>query len=176
MANVDAPAGFKPINRDGSPYNGATTRGVFAAGDAVAAFVGDAVKLAGTSINGSPTLAQCVAQDDVYGVVTSFEANGDNLTQQFRAASTERYCQVATVDNTYFLVQDDGTIDITSAGLNADYIVAVGSTVTGFSGMEIDSTTEATTNTLDLQLVAPDFREDNDPTIANADPLPGDLR
>lgn len=168
MANADAPFGFRPINRVGSPYSGGTIRGVFAAGDATATFIGDAVKLAGTSIDGAPTLAQCAAGDDVFGVVTSFEVNPDDLGAQYRKASTQRFCQVATADDTYFLVQDDGTIDITSAGLNANFVVGAGSTVTGYSAMEIDSTTELSTNTLDLQLVAPQNAVDNDGAAANA--------
>lgn len=169
MANADVAYGFKPVNRDGSPYNGASLRCVFVAADTVAAFVGDAVKLGGTSLNGAPTVEQAAAGDDVLGVVMSFDADPDNLAAQYRLASTQRYCKVATADSTYFQVQDDGTIGITSAGLNADFIVGSGSTIFGTSGMEIDSTTEATTNTLDLQLVAPVSREDNDGTAANAD-------
>ena len=169
MANADVAYGFKPVNRDGSPYNGASLRCVFAAADTVAAFLGDAVKLGGTAIGGSPTVEQAAAGDDVFGVVTGFEADPDNLAAQYRLASTQRYCQVATADNTYFQAQVDDTLSITSAGLNADFIVGTGSTIFGTSGMEIDGTTEATTNTLDLQLVAPVAREDNDGTLADAD-------
>lgn len=168
MANTDAKFGFRPINRDGSPYNGATLACYFVATDTTAAFIGDAVKLSGTSASGQPLVAQAAAGDDVFGVVTGFDANPDSLSDQYRKASTLRSCKVATADNTYFEVQDDGTIGITSAGLNANFIVAAGNTAYGVSGMEIDSTTEATTNTLDLQLVAPVNRADNDGTAANA--------
>lgn len=168
MANADAAFGFKPVNRDGSPYSGGTRRAVFATGDGTATFIGDAVKLAGTSIENYPTVVQGTAGADVYGVVTSFEANGDNLSQQFRAANTQRFCQLANADDTFFLVQDSGTFGVVAAGLNADFIVAAGSTVTGLSGMEADTGTENTTNTLDLQLVAPEDADDNDATIANA--------
>jgi len=169
MANADAAYGFKPVNADGSPFSGGTMRCVIASGDSTATFIGDAVKLAGTSISGAPTVAQCVAGDPVFGVVVAFEANPANLSLQYRAASTERYCQVAMAEGGYFMAQDDGTLAITSAGLNANFTVGTGSTITGLSAMEIDSTTEATTNTLDLMLVAPVNRPDNDPTIANAD-------
>jgi hypothetical protein len=84
MANADAPFGFRPINRDGSPYNGATFRAVFASGDGTATFIGDAVKLAGTSIEGYPTIAQAAAGDPVLGVVTAFEANPSSLGDQYR--------------------------------------------------------------------------------------------
>lgn len=169
MANADVAYGFRPSNRDGSPYNGATLRCVIAAADSTATFIGDAVKLAGTSINGAPTVAQCAAGDPVFGVVTGFEADPTNLEAKYRLASTERYCAVTPADSTYFMVQDDGTLAITSAGLNANFVVGTGNTIYGTSAMEIDSTTEATTNTLDLQLVAPVNRVDNDGTGANAD-------
>jgi len=170
MANPDAPFGFRPINRDGSPYNGATLRGVIAAGDTTATFIGDAVKTAGTSITGYPTLAQCVAGDPVMGVIIAFEADPVALENTHRLASTQRFCQYAPVDSTYFEVQsDDDTtaLLITDVGLNADFVVGSGSTVTGLSGMELDSSGAATTNTLDLQIVALPDREDNDVTLAN---------
>lgn len=171
MTNADTPFGFRPIGADGGPYNGVTRRAVLAAGDGTATFIGDAVKLAGTSINGSPTIAQCVAGDPVYGVVTSFEASPEtSLEDQYRKASTERYCQVALADNAFFVVQENGpAIGIASVGLNADFIVAAGSTVTGLSAMELDSGTEATTSSLDLQIVEGVFRDDNDLTLTNAE-------
>ena len=61
MANVDAAFGFRPVNRDGSPYNGATLRCVFAAADATAAFIGDPVILDGSSSEGYPGVSQCAA-------------------------------------------------------------------------------------------------------------------
>ena len=66
MANADAAYGFKPVHADGSPTSGATMRYVFAAGDTVAAFIGDPVKIAGTSIDGAPTIAQAAAGDPVF--------------------------------------------------------------------------------------------------------------
>jgi hypothetical protein len=164
MANPDAPFGFRPINRDGSPYNGATLRGVFAAGDATATFIGDACKTAGTSIDGYPTLAQCAAGDPVLCVVTAFEANPDGLSDQYRKASTQRFCQMVPVDSTYFEVQsDDDTtaLAITDVGLNANFIVGSGDTAYGISAMELDSSSATTTATLDLQIVALVDREDN---------------
>ena len=172
MANADASYGFRSVHMDGSPSTGGTMRCVIAAGDATATFIGDAVKLAGTSINGAPTVAQCAGGDPVLGAIVSFEANPNDLGAQYRKASTERYCQVAMAEGGYFMVQEDGVdgaMGIAAAGLNATIIVAAGSTVTGFSGMEIDSSTADTTNSLDLQLWAPVNREDNDGALANAD-------
>ena len=164
MANADSAFGFRPINLDGSPYNGATLRCVFAAADATAAFIGDPVKLDGSSDTGSPGVSQCAAGDPVFGVVTAFEADPAALGNQYRLASTKRFCQVAPVTNAYFEVQEngaDGALAEAAVGLNANMVVAAGSTSYGLSGVELDASTEATTSTLDLQIVGLVNREDN---------------
>ena len=165
MANADAAFGFKPINMDGSPYNGATQRMVFATSATAASFIGDPVKIAGSSINGYPTVAQAAAGDPVYGVVTSFEADPAALQNQYRLVATQRFCQVVVADGSkYFEIQsDDDTTALAEAGvgLNANFIVAAGSTVTGLSGIELDSDGAAATSTLDLQIIALVDRADN---------------
>jgi len=164
MANSDAAFGFRPVFRDGSPYNGGTLRCVFAAADATAAFIGDAVILDGSSNTGYPGVSQCAAGEPVFGVVTAFEANPDSLSDQYRKASTLRFCQVTPAQGTYFEVQsDDDTTALTEAmvGFNADYIVGTGNTAYGVSAMELDSSGAATTSTLDLQIVALVDRADN---------------
>ncbi len=164
MANADTPSGFRPVGADGGPYNGVTRRCVLATGDGTATFIGDAVKIAGTAIDGYPTLAQCAAGDPVLGVVVAFEANPDALGDQYRKSSTQRFCQYVSVDNSYFEVQcdDDSTATpITAVGLNANLVVGSGSTQYGKSGMELDSDTDDTTSTLDLQIVSLVDRTDN---------------
>jgi len=164
MANTDNAFGFRPINRDGSPYNGATLRCVFAAGDTTAAFIGDAVVLDGSSSEGYPGVSQAAAAEPVFGVVTGFEVNPDDLGAQYRKASTKRFCQVVGASGTYFEIQsEDGAGDLAEAsvGLNAGFEVAAGSTVYGQSGFELDTSDAATTSTLDLQIVGLVDRPDN---------------
>lgn len=171
MANSDAPQGFRPLNRDGSPYNGGTLRCVIPSGDTTAVFIGDAVELAGSSDTGYPSVNQCAAGDPVFGVVTAFEANPDDLGAQYRKASTERFCQVAPAESTYFEVQEDavgGALAATDVGLNANFVVGSGDTTYGRSGMELDSSSAATTATLDCQIVGFIDREDNEIGSANA--------
>ena len=170
MANTDGAFGFRPISKDGSPYNGGTQRCSIIATDTTAVFIGDVVALDGSSNGGYPGVTQAAAGggNTYYGVVTSFEADPDALSDQYRKASTLRYCNVASLIDTEFEAQDDGTITAASSGLNCDLIVAAGSTTYGVSGMEIDSTTEAATSTLDLQLVRPVDRADNDASTANS--------
>ena len=173
MANTDAAFGFRPISKDGSPYNGGTQRCSIIATDATATFIGDAVMLDGSSNGGYPGVTQAITTSGlVYGVVTAFEASPDtSLDDQYRKALTLRYCQVASVIDTEFEAQADGadaSLPAAASGLNADFVVAAGSSAYGVSGMEINAATEATTSTLDLQLVRPVDRADNDVTLANA--------
>jgi len=161
MANADSAFGFRPINRDGSPYNGATLRCVFAAADTTAAFIGDPVVLDGSSSEGYPGVSQAAAAEPVFGVVTGFEANPDSLSDQYRKASTKRFCQVVPVQNNYFEVQEDGDLTEAEVGMNAGFEVAAGSTVYGLSGFELDESDAATTSTLDLNIVALVDRPDN---------------
>lgn len=168
MANADAPFGFRPINYDGTPYNGATIRCVFPATEGTATHIGDAVDLAGGSVSGYPTVLQADGGDPVFGVVTAFEADPDNLSLQYRAASTQRFCQVAIANDGYFEVQsDDDTTAILASdvGMNCNFVqTQAGSNITGLSGQELDSDTVASTTTLDCQIVALKDSPDNDLT------------
>ena len=166
MANVDAAFGFRPVNLDGSAYSAASRRVVIATTSTAATFVGDPVKLAGgNSINGYARVQQSAAGDATLGVITSFEVNPDNLSLQHRAAKTQRFAQMVVAEgNKYFEVQSDDAVTALvedDVGFNANYVVAAGSTVTGFSGVELDSSGATTTSTLDLQIIALVDREDN---------------
>lgn len=169
MANADTPFGLKPVRLlSGSPYNGATMLFSTAAGDSTAIFVGDPVKLSGTAqvINGVTytDVDQAASGDVVVGVVTSvLPETRDSLN--YRAASTARVVAVATDPDLIFEIQEvsGGTALTTAAiGLNANFVVGSGSTVTGLSGVELNNATEATTNTLDLQIVGIANRSDNE--------------
>lgn len=168
MANVDAPAGLKPVRYlSGAPYNGAFTAYATAAGDATAIFIGDPVKLSGTSqdIDGVTyaDVDQAATGDVMLGVVVGVKpVTADSL--KYRAASTQRIVYVADDPNLVYEIQEvSGGIALTTAaiGLNANYVVGSGSTTTGMSGVELNNATEATTNTLDLQIVGIVNRADN---------------
>jgi len=55
--------------------------------------------------------------------------------------------------NQLFIIQNDGTSAATDYGKNADVVVGTGSTTTGVSGMELDTSTIATTAALNLKVV-----------------------
>ena len=166
MANADTPSGFRPVGGlDGSPYNGATIECAILAADGTATFVGDAVKLSGTAAaDGSPAVVQAAATNSVFGVITSFSPNPDNLSLQYRAASTLRHCQVAPALDNLFVVQCSGSSAITDIGEAADIVVGAGSTVTGMSAMEL----EATLGTGDTTMLLGLSREPNNEFGTNA--------
>lgn len=168
MANADTPFGLKPVqHRNGAPYNGSFRLYSVASGDGTAILIGDPVTLAGTSqtINGRiySDVVRSATGDVFTGVVVGVQpVTQDSL--RYRAAQTQRILMVADDPDLLFEIQEvsGGTaLTANDAGLNADIVVAAGSTVTGLSGVELDNSTEFTTNTLDLHIVGPVMREDN---------------
>lgn len=168
MANSDTPFGFKPVqHRNGAPYNGAARRYSVPASDGTAIYIGDPVKLAGTAqtIDGQiyADVAQAATTNVVVGVVVGVVADTrDSLT--YRAASTQRVLLVADDPALLFEIQEvsGGTaLAANDIGLNAAFVVGSGSTVTGLSGVELNNSGEATTNTLDVQIMGIASRADN---------------
>lgn len=152
MANIDAAFGLRPIGgMDGSPYNGATIRCVILSGDSTATFIGDPVKLGGsgvTAADGSgtfPSVVQATVDAEIFGVVVSFDPDpATSLNDQYRKASTQRFCQVVPALDNLFLIQADEDIVVGDIGDKADLVntlnvIPAGSTVTGLSGAELDS-------------------------------------
>lgn len=173
MANSVSPWGLRPVQHMlGSPYTGKIMQFSVPTSDATAIFVGDPVKMVGTSliINGQvlSNIAQAATGDVMCGVVVGFLADTrDSLI--YRAASTQRIALVDIDPNSLFEIQQVATgtpLTANDIGLNANFVVAAGSTFTGQSGVTLDNSTEATTNTLDLKIVGMPSRADNDPGTA----------
>ena len=178
MANADTPMGLVPIASATSrpfrvrPYYVASTY-------ATGIFIGSAViKVAG----GSNTAAVTVIGGGTYdiGTLAHVEAAtvGDTnaitgvcvgvlpVTRDsaiYGAASTERVILVADdLQNTEFLIQADGAVPAASIGLNAVLIAThAGSTVTGISGLELDTTSDAPAADASNQLLI--LRQSNAP-------------
>lgn len=175
MANVNRVNGFQPAKTiTGAPWNGQATKYVVAAADTTALFVGDLVKLSGATGTGDYLgirgVTQAAASDAVVGVVVGFDIVPDSLnTPQYRAASTQRGVMVVDDPNVLFVAQEDGVttpIAMADVGLNVNFIVAAGSTVTGASGMQIDSNTTTTTATMTLKLIEPLLVSNNELTTS----------
>jgi hypothetical protein len=175
MANVNKVNGFRPVSTlTGAAWNGQITRYCAVTGDATIIAVGDLVTLAGTTgvgeYAGIRGVKRAAASDALVGVVVGFSVDVSNLdTPQVRAASTARYVYVVDDPNAFLVAQEDGDttpIAMADTGLNVNFIVAAASTVTGASGMQIDSSSVSTTATLPLKLIAPLAVSDNELTTS----------
>lgn len=158
MANVDAAFGLIPVKyRDGRPYTGAYTRCYVPSTDGTALYIGDPVQIAGSAdADGVPTVTRATAAGGnyIYGVVVSVEPT-TSASYPYRAASTAAYVHVASDPDLMFKIQEDsdgGALAATDVQLNADLVAGSGSTATGKSAFELDTSTKATTNTLQLRI------------------------
>lgn len=159
MANANSPRGLWPVrHRNGAPYNGAVTRYHVPASDSTALYLGDPVIIAGSAdANGVATVTRATAAGGAYilGVVVGVEPESRD-TPVYRAASTAAYVYVADDPDLVFEVQEDavgGALAAADVGLNADLVAGTGSTATGYSGFQLDTSTKATTNTLQLRIL-----------------------
>lgn len=172
MANVDAPFGLRPVGYlNGAPFSGQARKYYVPASDGTALYIGDPVKLGGSAdtLGRYASVTKASAGNAFIGVVVGFDpVEGAGASQQnstiYRSASTERYVYVADDPSLIFEIQEiSGGTALTAAavGLNASFADGGGSTSTGFSGIELDNATEATTNTLDFQLLGVSSRAGN---------------
>lgn len=150
MANSDAAFGLRPVRYlGGAAWTGAANWYHVPATDSTAIYVGGLVKLAGSAdSDGVPTVTGNVATADVVaGVVVAVDAETADSTT-YRVASTARYVLVADDPSLVFAVQEDsdgGALAATNVGNTADLTgFTSGSTSTGRSSIEIDSSTAAT--------------------------------
>ena len=177
MANPTGAFGFAPVgNVNGGPYNGELIRAYIAATTVTTAvFVGDVVKMTGAgSSDGYPEVTLCAATDAPWGVVTGIEAIPTNLeANNYRPASTAAYLKVAPVDGTLFKVNmnGSGTSNEALIGSTTIYVVAAGSTVTGFSGILLSATDAGTSNADEVRIVGMVDRADNDIALANPEAI-----
>jgi len=173
MANTNAPRGLVPVNGAYSqPYSAGVRQYVHSAGDSQAIFVGDLVTATGATelvniggtVQSFPVVAQSVSGGIFQGVCVGV-AIVTRDSPIYAAASTQTIISVCDDPNALFLVQDISTgtpLTPNDIGLNVNVSVGAGSTVTGMSGMVLDNTTEAGTNTLDLKIVGQYQAPDND--------------
>lgn len=158
MANSNSPSGLTPRRYlSGAPYNGAVNQYSVKATDGTAIFVGDLVTAVGTGSIIDGVLYADVIQSATGDVFQGVVVGVIPITQAstiYREASTQRILLVADDPNLLFEVQENGGTPFTQDDiqLNANIVVSAGSTVTGQSGMQLNTATEQTTNTLDVKL------------------------
>ena len=166
---TNAPNGLRPVKKlDGSAWTGQTRPYPITSGYATSMFKGDPV-----TVLADGTLGIGVAGSAVVGVFWGCQyipsGGGLPVNSPFWPASTT----VATGTTPIAYVIDDPTVLFTiqetngagaagtplalaDVGLNANFAVGTGSTVTGDSGATIDNTTENTTATLNLKILGLD--------------------
>jgi len=173
MANADAAFGLKPVRHlNGSPWNGATIRcHAPAAYTGSALFIGDPVMLETTNATRAtatrcPTVELATGTDGtfIFGVITSFEPDYDNLSLKHRVISTNRYCNVCVAPDVVYWIQDNADTDMTKAdiGSNCELEMNAGSAITGLSGAELNSDTQAETASLPIIILGVADVEDNE--------------
>jgi len=195
MANPDTPFGLKPVRHMlGLPLNGAVKPYYIPSTYGTALFIGDPVVKTGTAnttvvqapgvgrfgVGTLPEINRTVVGDVsggseatklITGVIVGFAPDPNNLGRIYNPANTERIAYVCDDPFVVFEIQADGAIPATSIGLNAVLIAThSGSTVTGLSGMELDTTSDAPEANASNQLIILRAvnREDNDTTLTHA--------
>lgn len=173
MANSNIATGLTPRRyRNGAPFVGPLRKYYVPASDTTALFIGDPVILAGTGDDrGVSAVTRASVGGRITGVVVGIANDpavpGSNtmMEQGYRPASTEGYVLVCDDPHVLYEIQEDSdtsTLAKTSIGLNADIIIAAGSTYTRRSGVMLDSSSAATTATLALRIVELEQRADNE--------------
>lgn len=187
MANQDAPFGLRPTrHRNGAAYNGAANPYYIPSSYATALFIGDPVIKTGTSntasvtvpgggsfgIGTAPEINKATAGDGnaITGVIVGFSPDPAGLGRTHNPASTERIAYVMDDPDVVCEIQADGAIAAAQVGLNAVLIYTnAGSAITGLSGVELDTSSDApaadASNQLTIQRVV--NRTDNEAASAN---------
>lgn len=181
MANNDAPFGLRAIGHPSGLSKARVTAYYVPATYGTALFIGDPVIKTGTSntaevdvvgsgrmpVGAMAEVNKATAGDGnaLTGVIVGVAANPDNLSRNYLPASTGGVVFVNDDPRTEFEIQADGAIAAAQVGLNAVLIYThSGSTVTGLSGVELDTTSDVpaadTLNQLTILSVVP--RTDNE--------------
>lgn len=172
--NNNAPLGLVPVRKlDGSAWTGAVNSYPIASGYATSIFTGDPVTVLsdgtiGIAVAGAAILG--VFQGVKY-VATTGAVNNSAYWPASTSALTGTTPQALIVDDPNILYTIQETNGSSAAGtpfaladinLNANFAVGTGTTATGLSTTSINNTTENTTATLNLKIIA------LDPTPGNA--------
>lgn len=165
MANTDTPFGLLPVRMaDGSPFAACIDMFYVPSSDSTALYKGDPVNLAGSADSaGVASVKRAAASENILGAVVGF-ADATSMSAGFRAASTAAYVLVAHGQDLLFEIQEDsvgGALAAADIGLNADIIVASANAYSKMSGVELDTSTKATTATLPLRIRGLAQRPDN---------------
>lgn len=179
MANSDSRFGLRPVGNDGTGGYNSKGRAYFVPSTyATALYIGDPVVATSTSNTAAAgegnqfapgTLreinkATAGAGNRVLGSIVGFEVDPDNLDKSYNPASTERVVYVADDPDQLFEIQADSgaAVASTDMGANADLIYTHGgSTATGLSGAELDTSDMSVAATGQLTILELAKKADN---------------
>ena len=161
MANIDAAFGLRPIAKVGSAPGGTTGTTKYSIGDnqSTAIFTGDPVKYK----NDGTVEVAAAGEASCGGFMGCFYTDPTSSKPTFKnhfPASLSPGDAIAFVaddpDQLFVVQQDSVASSLSGANINenANLIFGSGSTTTGLSGVEIDSSSATTTATLQVRIVA----------------------
>ena len=174
MANIDQAFGLRPIAKVGSAPGGTTgtTKYTIASG-ASGIFTGDPVKQANDG-----TVVVATAGDAIRGVFMGcFYTDPSTSKPRFNntfpngTAASDAIAFVADDPHQLFICQQDSdSVNLVAANLNenCNLVFGAGNTVTGVSGVEIDSSSKNTTATHQVRLISFWDVPSNDTTANNS--------
>ncbi len=186
MANSDAPFGLRPISHPMGLGKARVTAYAVASDYSTALFPGDPVIKTSTAnaaevsamgigtmpVGSMSEVEKATAGDAnaITGVIVGVAPVSSALDRRYLPADTGGIVLVNDDPLTEFEIQADGTIAVTQVGLNAVLIYTnAGDTVTGQSGVELDTSSDApaadASNQLTILGVVP--RTDNEAGSAN---------
>lgn len=153
MANANVAIGLRPISDNGTPWSGQGRMVAFPASQATNIFLGDPlVALGGTDAFGVPLVgiatagATNVVLGGFIGICNGPQGSQSTVTQDlpvYRQASILNYGFICDDPNQLYVIQEDsvgGAIAASVAGFaNANLVAGAGSTATGFSGWQLQS-------------------------------------
>lgn len=181
MANANVPMGLLPYRNFAGQYEtGAIGIYYVPSSYATALYIGDPVDIVSGSNDtiGTPAVQLAASGSPILGVMVGVMDGGPagaivTVTQDkpiYHAASTAGYIAVLEDPAALFWIQDDASTQATApklwAGKNANLVSGAGSTTTGYSGWQLQASSVATTNTLDVKIIRPLQQADN--TIGTA--------
>lgn len=153
MANIDAAFGLYPVGHLlNGQYDGRANKYYVPSSNATTLMVGDPVKSTGTgnTTTGLASVARAAAGDTMRGVIVGIVVDAAVAATKhpgYLPASTEGYVHVCDDPYVIFEVQEDSdatTLDATDIGATGDLVIGAGSTTTGRSGVELDSSNVGT--------------------------------
>lgn len=167
MANKDASFGCKPVRMmGGAPYSGGQSRYRIASGATTPIFQGDLVTQLTAGVLGRHAASGTVPIVGVFnGVSYTDPTTGEQIFKNHYPGSISASDIVANViddPNVVFEVQSDEAFPVADLFGNFDIVEQspVGSTLSGKSNAELDTSTGATTATLPLKAI--DISQDPD--------------